>query len=167
MQASIRSERAIKDKKTTIPANRQGRQLPHASVPKRGSVLPGRNAEAARERTTESFRRGKAAGCRDFFKSQCRRFNLTTCSFEAKILDVSCRRLAHLFHRRHDGIDEGGDMPPPVSDPTDVLKLLRFKTADDEFANDTAELTPSGPLLDPLDATPTFKVPPLILVEPV
>lgn len=59
--------------------------------------MAGRNAEAARERATESLRRSKAAGNCNFFDCQCSRFNLTPCSFEAKILDVPCRCLAYLL----------------------------------------------------------------------
>src|SRR5580658_3400144 len=83
MQASIREDQAIKDKETTIPANRQARGLPDPSAPKRGSVLARRNTQAALECAAKYLRRSEAARNRNFLKTHRCRFHLTARSFKA------------------------------------------------------------------------------------
>src|SRR5580658_914721 len=97
MQASIREDQAIKDKETTIPANRQARGLPDPSAPKRGPVLARRDTQAALECAAKYLRRSEATRNRYFLKTHSCRFDLTARSFKAEVLYIPCRRPTHLL----------------------------------------------------------------------
>jgi hypothetical protein len=83
MQASIREDQAIKNKETTIPANRQERITAPVRAQKRGPVLARRNIQAALECAAKYLRRSEAARNRNFLKTHRCRFHLTARSFKA------------------------------------------------------------------------------------
>src|SRR5258708_39819893 len=97
MRASIREDQAIKDKETTIPANRWARGLPRASAPKRGPVLARRDTQAALECAAKYLRRSEATRKRYFLKTHRCRFDLTARSFKPEVLYIPCRRPTHLL----------------------------------------------------------------------
>jgi hypothetical protein len=96
-ESSIREDQAIKDKKTTIPANRQARGLPRSSAPKRDPVLARRNTQSALECAAKYLRRSEATRNRYFLKTHRYRFDLTARSFKAEVLYIPRRRPTHLM----------------------------------------------------------------------
>jgi hypothetical protein len=138
MQASLRKDRAIKDRKPTIPANRKAGGLPHASTPERGPVLAWRNAQAALERTAKYLCRSEATGNRYFLKTHRCRFDLTARCFNAEVLDVSRWRPTHLQLKQaskvsgtHGGTSgetfDGEITPDVVRKPREQIVERRFR----------------------------------------
>jgi hypothetical protein len=138
MLASLRKDRAIKDRKPTIPANRKVSALPHASTPERGPVLAWRNAQAALERAAKYLSRGKATGNRYLLKTHRSRFDLTARCLNAEVLDVSRWRPAHLLLKQageipgtHGGTSgetfDGEITPDVVRKPREQIIERRFR----------------------------------------